>query len=193
MPPARRPSNQFRIIAGRWRGRRLGFPPLMDIRPSPDRVRETLFNWLRDRVAGARCLDLFAGSGALGLEALSREAAHVVFVDREARALRAIGEHLASLGAAPDAAGRVCAEALDYLGGPPGPFDIVFLDPPYRTGLLQPCLTALLRGWLAPGWRVYAEAPQRPGSLPKGITVLRETRAGQVWAGLLGAVPPEAP
>jgi len=152
-------------------------------------VRETLFNWLQDRIVGARCLDLFAGSGALGLEALSRQAAQVVFVDREARALHAIGEHLARLGTAPDAAERVRSEALNYLGGMPRVFDIVFLDPPFSEPLLRPCLEALLPDWLAPGWRVYAEAPAPLGAPPEGATLLRETRAGRVWAGLLGAEP----
>src|ERR1700744_2986212 len=86
--PGRGYREEFRIIGGEWRSRRLRFPPLPGIRPSPDRVRETLFNWLRDRIEGARCLDLFAGSGALGLEALSRGAAHVTFVDKEAAAAR---------------------------------------------------------------------------------------------------------
>ena len=95
--PGRGYQNEFRIIAGAWRRRKLSFPPLPGIRPSPDRVRETLFNWLQDHMAGARCLDLFTGSGALGLEALSRSAAEVVFVDRERAALDAVSGHLATL------------------------------------------------------------------------------------------------
>src|SRR5579859_3427309 len=95
--PGRGYREEFRIIAGQWRSRKLHFPSLPGIRPSPDRVRETLFNWLRDRIEGAACLDLFAGSGALGLEALSRGAAAVVFVDRERVAVQALREHLNAL------------------------------------------------------------------------------------------------
>ena len=132
--PGRGYRNQFRIIAGIWRRRRLAFPKLPDIRPSPDRVRETLFNWLREQVAGARCLDLFAGSGALGLEALSRGACQVTFVDQERQAVEAISAHLQNLGAT---GGEVVqAEALAFLRGTPAAFDIVFLDPPFASELL---------------------------------------------------------
>src|SRR5215469_18973472 len=97
--PGRGYRNEFRIIAGEWRRRKLHFPLLPGIRPSPDRVRETLFNWLAARVPGAHCLDLFAGSGALGLEALSRGAAQVVFVERDAAAAREIAARLLEWGA----------------------------------------------------------------------------------------------
>ena len=132
--PGRGYRNEFRIIAGVWRRRKLKFPPLPGIRPSPDRVRETLFNWLMDRVAGARCLDLFTGSGALGLEALSRGAAEVVFVDRERAALDAVGGHLAALKA--QGGTLVQADALAWLETPGTTFDIVFLDPPFDAEFL---------------------------------------------------------
>jgi 16S rRNA (guanine966-N2)-methyltransferase len=152
-------ARQLRIIAGRWRGRRWRFPDSA-LRPTPDRVRETLFNWLQNRVSGARCLDLFAGSGALGLEALSRGAASVVFIEQERSAARAITEQLAHWGAV---GGSVaCADALQFLGRAPaeagGPFDLVFLDPPYATDLLGAAAAALdARSWLAPDALIYVE------------------------------------
>jgi 16S rRNA (guanine966-N2)-methyltransferase len=124
----------LRIIGGTWRGRRLRFPAGALIRPTPDRVRETLFNWLGARVPGARCLDLFAGSGALGLEALSRGAAHVTFVERDAGAVRELRARLAEWGARDALVER--GDALAFLAQRAHPFDIVFLDPPFASGLL---------------------------------------------------------
>lgn len=174
-------SGTLRIIGGRHRGRRLHFAPLPGLRPTPDRVRETLFNWLAPVIEGARCLDLFAGSGALGLEALSRGAAPVVFVDAAPRAVAAIAGHLDTLGATE---GRVVrADALAFLRGPAEAFDVVFLDPPFGQGLLAPCLRLLAgAGWLAPGARVYVEAERELGevALPPGWHWHREKVAGQV-------------
>lgn len=180
--------NEFRIIGGEWRRRRFRFPSLPGIRPSPDRVRETLFNWLQQRIVGARCLDLFAGSGALGLEALSRGAAACLFVDHEAQVIEALSAHLAALHAATGELVR--ADAGNYLAGPPRPFDLVFLDPPFQSGLLQPALTQLVRGgWLAPEAWVYLEcAPGGMPALPAGWGMLRNARAGQVEYGLAAAV-----
>ncbi|MGE5624907.1 MAG: 16S rRNA (guanine(966)-N(2))-methyltransferase RsmD [Bacillota bacterium] len=177
--PGRGYRNEFRIIAGVWRRRKLHFPPLEGIRPSPDRVRETLFNWLRERVEGARCLDLFAGSGALGLEALSRGAREVVFVDHERAAVEAIREHLATLGAT---GGEVVhADALAWLTWPPRPFDLVFLDPPFHAGLLPTVCAYLLKGWLKPGALVYLEyATDELPELPTGWETWRESHAGRV-------------
>ena len=171
----------LRIIAGRWRGRRLRFPAAGAIRPTPDRVRETLFNWLRDRVAGARCLDLYAGSGALGLEALSRGAASVAFVDADAAAVGALRALLAEWGAAGATVERV--DALRFLAGVARPFDIVFLDPPFAAGLLGPsCERLQAGGWLAPGARVYIEHTRREPLpvLPAGWRELRSGTAGEV-------------
>lgn len=152
------------------------------MRPSPDRVRETLFNWLQPVIAGAACLDLFAGSGALGLEALSRGAAEVHFVDRSIAVTDAIKTHLAVLRETSHA--RVwTGDALAFLNQRPVAFDVVFLDPPYAAGLLPPMLQALDQpGWLAPGARIYLEAAASDGppSLPGGWELLRERRAGQV-------------
>lgn len=173
---------EIRIIGGEWRGRKLHFPNVSGLRPTPDRVRETLFNWLQFRIPGARCLDLFAGSGALGLEALSRGAAGVVFVEREPAAAAAIRATLSLLGGAH---GQVEArDAFAYLAQPaPRPFDVVFLDPPYDRHWL-PRLSAALEsgGWLAPDARVYLEdaAERGPPDLPAGWELLRSRRAGDV-------------
>src|SRR5579859_5791749 len=172
--PGRGYRNEFRIIAGAWRRRKLAFPPIEGIRPSPDRVRETLFNWLMDHVTGARCLDLFAGSGALGLEALSRGAAEVVFVDRERAALEAIRSHLALLKA--EGGAPVQADALAWLEAPARPFDIVFLDPPFDADLLPRIAALLERGWLKPAALIYMEyALERAPQLPAHWTVWRES------------------
>ncbi|MGH8226705.1 MAG: 16S rRNA (guanine(966)-N(2))-methyltransferase RsmD [Steroidobacteraceae bacterium] len=191
----RRGSNSrlLRIIGGEWRGRRLRFPQSEAIRPTPDRVRETLFNWLADRVVGARCLDLFAGSGALGLEALSRGAAHVEFVEQEAAAASALERLLAQWGTGKAAVRRT--DALQYLGArrsadvcrsseePPGAFDLVFLDPPFGTELAAAAAERLERsGWLAPRALVYLEHPSR-GEVPRmppSWNALRSKRAGEV-------------
>jgi len=172
----------LRIIGGEWRGRRLRFPEAADIRPTPDRVRETVFNWLNMRLAGARCLDLFAGSGALGLEALSRGAAHVTFVESDAAAARALQDVLAEWGGARDA--RVeRADALRFLGGAPRPYDIVFLDPPFGAELLEQAAARLEAGsWLAQDSVIYLECPAREGlpALPANWRVSKAKRAGEV-------------
>ena len=121
--------SQLRIIGGQWRGRKLAFTPEDGLRPTADRVRETLFNWLAADIHGARCLDLFAGSGALGLEALSRGAAHCDFVDHSSRACRQIETHLALLEAA-DRGHCHPVGAEPFLRGAQQAYDIVFLDPP---------------------------------------------------------------
>jgi len=182
-PPARRGSQArtLRIIGGVWRGRKWRFPEGADIRPTPDRVRETLFNWLGGRVQGARCLDLFAGSGALGLEALSRGAAHVSFVDSAEAAVRELRLRLAEWQAT-DA--RVeCSDALAFLDGRAQPFDIVFLDPPFAAGLLGQAAARLTQhGWLKPGALIYLEcaAADALPPLPASWQPLRAKRAGEV-------------
>ena len=174
-------SRVLRIIGGAWRGRRLRFPAAADIRPTPDRVRETLFNWLGGQVIGARCLDLFAGSGALGLEALSRGAARVTFVEQNPEAARAL-ERLLEEWKARGASVRV-GDALRVLGERPEPFDLVFLDAPFASNL---CARAAERledgGWLAENARVYVEAPAHEvlPPLPARWALLKTKHAGDV-------------
>lgn len=171
-------NNALRIIGGRWRSRRLAFPPRPSLRPTPDRVRETLFNWLRDDLDGAACLDLFAGSGALGFEAASRGAAQVVLVDSDAEVCAALKRNGGLLDASDVAVIHSTAEA--YLKQTAQPFEIVFLDPPFRDQVLS-AISAQLEsgGWLAKGAKIYLEAD---GNQP--ITSLvpanwRLTRSGQ--------------
>jgi 16S rRNA (guanine966-N2)-methyltransferase len=173
--------NSLRIIGGEWRGRRIRFPGKGGIRPTPDRVRETLFNWLAADVPGSRCLDLFAGSGALGLEALSRGAAHATFVERDRDNAARLRETVALL--APDRGRVIQSDALAWLGGAASPHNIVFLDPPFDAGLLADAMRLLdSRGWLAPGAAVYVEMPAREGApaLPAGWRAHRSGRAGAV-------------
>jgi 16S rRNA (guanine966-N2)-methyltransferase len=176
----------LRIIGGTWRGRRLRFPPQEEIRPTPDRVRETLFNWLAPRVAGARCLDLFAGSGALGLEALSRGAAQVTFVERDAVAVRELRARLTEWEAV---GGQVeQAEAVRFLGSNAHPFDIVFLDPPFASGLLTPVGRLLEdRHWLSANALIYVETDAHSGlpPLPASWRITRTKGAGTVGYHLL--------
>ena len=174
-------TNTLRIIGGEWRGRRIRFPGTGGIRPTPDRVRETLFNWLMAKVPGSRCLDLFAGSGALGLEALSRGAAHATFVERNRENAASLRDTAALL-----APGRYTvfeADALAWLAGLAEPFDIVFLDPPFSAGVIAEA-TRLLdsRGWLAADALVYIEMSAKAGSpeLPAGWIPHRSGRAGAV-------------
>ena len=174
-------SRRLRVIAGEWRGRILTFPDNPGIRPTPDRVRETLFNWLQPTITGARCLDLFAGSGALGLEALSRGAAHVSFVEREHKSATAISGHLQLL---KSEGGRVYredafhflrrAELINY--------DLIFLDPPFSQGLLEKVLLLLEQSELSPRLQLYIEVEQELGDLqlPDGWEVARKGEAGQV-------------
>jgi 16S rRNA (guanine966-N2)-methyltransferase len=175
----------LRIIGGQWRGRKLRFPALPGLRPSPDRVRETLFNWLAPVLPGAHCLDLFAGSGALGLEALSRGATSCWFIDNANAACRRIEAHLALLQAI-DSGRVVGADSLQWLqqrpAGAPA-FDVVFLDPPFRQGLLGECCALLERnGWLSADALIYLEAgtDETPPVLPPNWRLHRDKQAGQV-------------
>lgn len=173
--------NRLRIIGGHWRGTRLQFPAIAAIRPTPDRVRETMFNWLQNIVPGARCLDLYAGSGALGLEALSRGAREVVFVDREP----AVGVYLReTLQRLKSTAGRVeVLNAERFLQQPPEAFDVVFLDPPFAKDLLAQTCAQLEQGhWLNDEAHIYLEYAADTGSpsLPQNWQRLRSKQAGQV-------------
>ncbi len=183
---------QLRIIGGRWRGRRLAFTAIEGLRPTPDRVRETLFNWLAPVIRGAHCLDLFAGSGALGLEALSRGAARVDFVDSSATVQQEIERHLATLGAT----GEGCCHrqtAEQFLRDNRRRYDIVFVDPPFGRQLVAPtCRELDSRGALADDARVYVEsgAAEEAFPLPAGWCAHREKTAGKVSYRLYTVEPP---
>lgn len=175
------PAGQLRIIGGEWRGRKLLFPAVTDLRPTPDRVRETLFNWLQMQIAGSRCLDLFSGSGALGLEALSRGAREVVMVEQDRTAAAQIRQHLQTLDCP---AGRVeSSDALRFLEAAGTRFGVVFLDPPYRLGALAPCCQLLEQnGWLTDDALIYLEDSAKNGApvLPGNWQLLRSKKAGDV-------------
>lgn len=176
------PDGELRIIGGQWRGRKLRFPSLPGLRPSPDRVRETLFNWLAPEISGARCLDLFAGSGALGLEALSRGAGFCQFLDSAMPAAERIESHLTLLSCRD--AQTYCGDALQWLRQPSRtPFNMVFLDPPFRQDFLNTCCALLdANGWLAERAWIYIEsgADEPPPSVPERWLPHRDKRAGQV-------------
>ena len=173
---------RLRIVAGKWRSRLLDIAEVQGLRPTSERIRETLFNWLSPSIQGARCLDLFAGTGALGFEALSRGAAQVVFVDSSRRAIKAIENSVKTL----DAAGAMVhsGDAEDYLRtARRESFDIVFLDPPFADDRLQDvCRLIDERGLLAPGGRIYLEQDRaRPGiELPARWRLLKDKTAGNV-------------
>jgi 16S rRNA (guanine966-N2)-methyltransferase len=169
-------ANRVRIIGGKWRSRILKFPPAAELRPTPDRVRETLFNWLGQRLDGQACLDLFAGSGALGFEAMSRGAARVVMVERDRAIAKALRESAKLLEA--EALEVVESEALAYLRRNSEKFDMVFLDPPYESDLAIKSM-AVLPALLNPDARVYVESA-KPLELPASWRLLREDRAGAV-------------
>jgi len=188
--PASTPG-QVRIIGGRWRGRRLPVGSAPGLRPSGDRVRETLFNWLQGLLVDARCLDLFAGSGALGLEALSRGAAHCTFVDNEASTLQLIRGALQDFGASAQAQ-CTHGSALDFLGAAHGPYDLIFLDPPFGSGLLNEASERLqASGACHPDTRIYVEreAGAQHIRLPVQWQALREKRTGTVQYGLYRPMP----
>ena len=178
-PKARQ--SKVRIIAGDWRGRLIGFPEAEGLRPTPDRVRETLFNWLGQTLDGKVCLDLFAGSGALGFEAHSRGAKRVVMVEQNPHVLRVLRENARKLGA--DRLDLVEADALKFLQREGRVFDVIFLDPPFHRGILS-LLLPLLPDRLASDGFVYAETETmlEPG---EGWAVWRSGRAGNVHYCLL--------
>jgi 16S rRNA (guanine966-N2)-methyltransferase len=185
---------QIRIIGGAWRGRKLSVPVAEGLRPTPDRVRETLFNWLAPYLPGARCLDLFAGTGALCIEALSRGAGEVVMVERDAAAAAGLRRSLETLGATHASVANT--DATEYLARAAEPFDIVFIDPPFASDLIGRCAALLdARGWVRPGGLVYVEAPARldPLPVPADWQILRSKRAGEVGYHLLRVPSVPAP
>lgn len=175
-------SGRLRIVAGKWRSRLLPIADVAGLRPTPERIRETLFNWLAPSVEGKRCLDLFAGSGALGFEALSRGAGSVVFVERSKVAVRALRENIERL-----AAENVVVyegDAVEFLGEESqATIDIIFLDPPFADDLLEDlCRLVEKSGILSPGARIYLEQhrDQTAPRLPDGWSILKEKTAGNV-------------
>ncbi|KAF1012533.1 MAG: Ribosomal RNA small subunit methyltransferase D [Pseudomonas fluorescens] len=184
--PAHNGIGQLRIIGGEWRSRKLSFPDVQGLRPTPDRVRETLFNWLAPYIAGAKVLDAFAGSGALFLEALSRGAAEGLALDASSVAISSLKEHLGTLRCTTGQAQT--ADALRYLDSQPArPFDVVFLDPPFNQNLLPGVCTLLEeRQWLAADAWVYTESETAPSTLglPANWRLHREQKSGQVYYAL---------
>jgi 16S rRNA (guanine966-N2)-methyltransferase len=181
-PSARHVQGRVRIIAGEWRGRLVEIPDGTAVRPTPDRVRETVFNWLRGSLVGARCLDLFAGTGVLGFESLSRGAAEAWFIEQDVKLVEALRATARKLGTAPQIVRR---DALAFLRERPAArFDVVFLDPPYAAPL-DPLL-AVLPAWLRPQAFVYVERPRKEG-LPvvPSAQWVKQSYAGAVEYGLL--------
>jgi len=175
-------NTRVRIVGGAWRSRLVDVPDIPGLRPTPDRVRETLFNWLGQTLDGLACLDLFAGSGVLGFEAASRGAASVTLVERDSRAHAALRRNAEKL-ATTQSVEIVQADALEFLASTTRQFDVAFADPPYRQDLIQRIMPLLDRVML-PGGLVYAEA-EAPLDPPAGWRVFRQSRAGQVHFHLL--------
>ncbi|RWR02391.1 16S rRNA methyltransferase [[Pantoea] beijingensis] len=179
--PRSNATGQIRIIGGQWRGRKLPVPDSTGLRPTTDRVRETLFNWLAPDIQLARCLDCFAGSGALALEALSRHAASATMLELERPVAQQLEKNLATLGTTN---GRVInTNALSWLDKRGEPYNIVFIDPPFRKGLLEQTVLLLeSQGWLADDALIYVESEVETGlpPVPANWQLHREKIAGQV-------------
>ena len=176
-----RPSNSVRIIGGTWRRRLIHFPDVPGLRPTSDRVRETLFNWLGQTLHGQTCLDVYAGSGALGFEALSRGAERVTFIESDRRAFAALRDNANSLGA--QNAALIPGDALEFLARDTGLYDVVVLDPPFAVGVTDELLQ-VAGARLAPGGVVYLESDRSFGQTD-GWHARRESRAGRVKFHLL--------
>lgn len=179
---------EVKIIGGKYRGRKIIFPDIPDLRPTPNRIRETLFDWLQQEVVGARCLDAFAGSGALGFEAMSRGASSIVFLEMDRRAIHALKQNAKTLGIKQiDCIEQNTLTWLE-LPNPSRVFDLVFLDPPFSQPWLTPCLNSLsTHGWLSQHAWVYVESSQALDtlSIPQAFDLYRHKKAGQVYYGLL--------
>lgn len=174
-------ASKLRIISGEWRSRQLPIPNIEGLRPTPDRVRETLFNWINHDLPGARCADLFCGSGALGLEALSRGAKSAIFVDNSKVVARQMNDNLATLKA--ENYQVVQQNAAEFLAtATPQPLDLIFLDPPFRKNWLAQIVPLLENGWLADSALVYIEMEKEAAlpSLPSSWTLQKEKVAGQL-------------
>ncbi|GAA5315936.1 MAG: 16S rRNA (guanine(966)-N(2))-methyltransferase [Candidatus Pelagadaptatus aseana] len=174
-------SNRLRIIGGQWRGRKLDFAAVEGLRPTGDRIRETLFNWLQADLPGAHCLDLFSGSGALGLEALSRGVASAVLLEKNATAAQQIQSNLTLLGS--DAGQVLQRDTLSHLQHPPPrPYQVVFLDPPFALNLWQTVIDSLeTHDWLDDGAAIYIETPKNQSLvIPSHWQLHRQKHSGQI-------------
>ncbi|ACV27973.1 16S rRNA (guanine(966)-N(2))-methyltransferase RsmD [Kangiella koreensis] len=171
---------QFRVIGGRWKGRKLRFIEVEGLRPSLDRIRETLFNWLQNEIHGANCLDLFAGSGAIGIEALSRGASEASFVELNRKAFHQLEENLGLVNA--DNAYVMHGDAFDFIQSNQKSFDIIFLDPPFHKGIAQKVIEQLdAAEWLKPETLIYIEVEQGLElNVPENWTELKDKKAGQL-------------
>jgi len=184
--PVKKPQpemGRLRIIGGQWRGRVLQFPDVAGLRPTGDRIRETLFNWLTGYLPEARCLDLFSGSGVLALEALSRGASEVYAIELDKRAAQTIRHHAATLGT--QSLKVYSDDALSFLekGNTSSPYDIVFIDPPFAQELAGECAALLEAGnWLSPNAWIYVEADKHlaTSTVPDNWQLHREKKAGLV-------------
>jgi len=173
----------IRIIGGKFRGKKLYFPDVEGLRPTPDRVRETLFNWLMHDIHGARCLDAFAGSGALGLEAFSRGASQVTFVEKNTTAYAQLEKNIQLFSS--DALQSRLQDACDFMRTTKECFDLVFLDPPYLHNLWPACLSILeTAAVLKPGGLLYMESPQLISTNENTWETIKLKTAGQVFYGL---------
>ena len=185
-------ANRVRIVGGEWRSRRINFPDIEGLRPTPDRVRETVFNWLGQDLTGLTCLDLFAGSGAFGFEAASRGAHQVVLVECNRRIAQSLEDNVQLLCGRRGPLRVVCADALEFLQRDLRKYDVVFVDPPYATWEKTADAAAVLnklRPRLNPGARVYLEAAQ-PLQLPPGWQTIKNNRAGAVHYQLAQPIAP---
>ncbi len=177
-------NNQVRIIGGIWRGRKIHFPDQPGLRPTPDRIRETVFNWLQPFLRGAHCLDSFAGSGVLGLEALSRGAEALTCLDASIEAIASIRVHINALKATCQTVVTRCPEGFSQLKNQ---YEVVFLDPPYREGLIMPCLEQLIGlNLLTPQAVIYLESElSLPWVFPGPLRILKQKSTKTLQYGLL--------
>ena len=174
---------KIRLIAGKWRGRKLDVIDSPGLRPTPDRIRETLFNWLQEEIVGARCLDLFAGTGALAFEALSRGAAEIVMVESNPKIIESLNQHAKTLGSE----GHIIqlADAISWMKQGIKGFDIIFLDPPFGQGYIEQCCTIISeQSLLNARGLVYIES-EKNLSLPDGWKIRKQTKAGNVQSALI--------
>ncbi|MGA2655534.1 MAG: 16S rRNA (guanine(966)-N(2))-methyltransferase RsmD [Gammaproteobacteria bacterium] len=179
-------NSKIRIIGGTLRSRLISVPDEI-VRPTPNRIRETLFNWLREDIVGAQCLDLFAGSGALGFEAISRGAKHVTFIEKDTHIIRNLKKNSETLNITNAAFAKT--DALTFLKKTEAKsFDIVFLDPPYAENLIKPCVDLLVsQQLLSPHAKIYIEhnQPLTGMLLPESVTLIHNKKAGHVYYGVL--------